>query len=43
MHIYMWKMNQRLQSVVERHRNEASAVDNTSHMGKALITISRLY
>lgn len=41
MHIYMWKKNQRLHSVVERQR----AHNNTEGlpMGKALLTVARLY
>ncbi|GAN00788.1 hypothetical protein MAM1_0002c00212 [Mucor ambiguus] len=41
MHIYMWKKNQRLHSVVERQR----APNNTEGlpMGKALLTVARLY
>lgn len=40
MHIYLWKKNQRLHSVVERHR-----APNTDAlpMGKALLTVARLY
>lgn len=41
MQVYMWKKNERLQNVVERHR--AAGTDNTSPMGKALLSIARLY
>jgi hypothetical protein len=42
MQFYMWKKNQRLQSVVERHRPSDSAA-NPLPMGKALLAIARLY
>jgi hypothetical protein len=42
MHFYMWKRNQHLQTMVERHRTTTAAVA-VLPMGKALLTIARLY
>lgn len=46
MHFFMWKRNQRLQEMVERHRTTAAAAAAAAAvlpMGKTLLTMTRLY